>query len=143
MAKAKGSAKGTRKGTQKTKPRSPAKGRRERNSGTDRPLSFVPGSEDDMRDQAVASSNRLVHDSINRVVAECDKVDAALIEMTRQETRQDMPSLAIKELDAADSGSAVQRGWAVVSADPHKPLTEWQAREIVAAMRSPPTNARN
>ena len=138
MVKTKGKAKGTRKAT-KTKPKSRVKGRRDRNPRADGLLSFVPEAKDDMPDQTVMSSNRLVHDSINRVVAECDKVDAALLEMTRQ----DMPSLAIKELDAADDGSGVTRGWAVVSADPQKPLTEWQARDIVAAMRSPPTNARN
>jgi len=92
-----------------------------------------------MPEQTVASSNLRVHDSINRVIAECDKVDAALIEMTRH----DMPSLTIKELELADNGSGVTRGWAVVSADPQKPLTEWQARDIVAAMLSPPTNSRN
>jgi hypothetical protein len=92
-----------------------------------------------MPDRTGALSDRCVHDSISRVIAECDKVDAALIEMTRQ----DMPSLAIKELEVADSASGVKRAWAVVSADPQKPLTEWQAKDIVAAMRSPPTSATN
>ncbi len=70
-----------------------------------------------------------VHASIDRVIAECDKVDAALLEFTRQ----DMPPLTIKELDAAGAGAT--RGWAVVSADVQKPLTEPQARAILAALQ--------
>lgn len=139
MVKSNGQTKAKSKATTKTKPKSLVKGRRERNPSADQRLSFDPPAKNDMPGQTVASPSSHVHESINRVMAECDKVDAALIEMTRQ----DMPSLAIKELAAAGSGNGVKRGWAVVSADPQKPLTEWQARDIVAAMRSPPTNARN
>ena len=88
-----------------------------------------------MPQQTAAAPTRGVHDSINRVIAECDKVDAALLAFTRQ----DMPPLAIKRLDAA--GAEASGGWAVVSADLERPLTEWQARAIVAAVQSRRTPA--
>jgi hypothetical protein len=98
-------------------------------------LSFDPPAKNDMPQEIVAAPKHPVHDSIDRVIAECDKVDAALTEFTRQ----DMPPLAVKELKPSDDGAEATRGWAVVSADLQKPLTEWQARAIMAAMQSPRT----
>ncbi len=130
------------KGTGKTKTKTKSlvkRRRRQRNPSGDRPLSFNSSAQDDMPNQTDASSNLRVHDSINRVLAECDKVAAALIEMRHH----DLPPLTVKEVDVAEGGRAVKRVWAVVSADPHRPLTEWQAKDIVAALRSTGTNARN
>ncbi len=127
-------AKTGRKTKEKTTRKSPVKRPRNgRNRDADRPLSFDPPPNDDMSQQAVAAPRHRVHDSIDRVIAECDKVDAALIELTRD----DMPLLTIRQLKAADSDAAAPGGWVVASADSQKPLTEWQARAIVAAMQSP------
>jgi hypothetical protein len=75
-----------------------------------------------------------MHDSINLVLAECDKVDAALIEITQD---HDMPPLAIKQVETGGDGGVAKIGWAVVSGDPQRPLTERDAKNIVAAMRRP------
>jgi hypothetical protein len=118
----------------KTTAKSPARRRRAGgNPGHDGSLSFDPPAQDDMSQQTAAASKHRVHDSIDRVMAECDKVDAALVEFTRQ----DMPPLTIKELKGAAACAEATGGWAVVSADVQRPLTEWQARAIVAAMQSP------
>ena len=77
------------------------------------------------------AAEHLVHDSIDLVLAECDKVDAVLSELAWDD---DMPPLTIKQVETAD-------GWAVVSADPQKPLTENEAKRIVAAMRQPRPSA--
>ncbi len=127
-------AKTGRKTKEKTTRKSPVKRPRNgRNRDADRPLSFDPPPNDDMSQQAVAAPRHRVHDSIDRVIAECDKVDAALTEFARQ----DMPPLMIKELTPAAGGAGATRGWAVMSADLQRPLTEWQARAIVTAMQSP------
>ncbi len=85
-----------------------------------------------MTEQIGAVPKHRVHDSINLVLAECDKVDAALIGITQDHL---MPPLTIKAVEMADGGGGAKRGWAIVSADPQKPLTERQAKEIVAAMQ--------
>jgi hypothetical protein len=95
-------------------------------------LSFDLPAKDGMTEQIGAAPKHRVHDSINLVLAECDKVDAALIEITQN---HEMPPLTIKEVETADDGGGAKKGWAVVSADPQKPLTERQAKDIVAAMR--------
>jgi hypothetical protein len=87
-----------------------------------------------------SAAKQRVRASIDRVIAECDKVAAALIEMTRGTQHQDMPPLAIREIGTGDC-EAVTRVWAVVSDDPQRPLTERQARDIVAAVRSLATPA--
>jgi hypothetical protein len=109
--------------------------RRDGNGANGQALSFDPPAKDVMPEQAQAAPRHRVRDSVDRVMAECDKVDAALIEMTRTTWDQDLPPLAIKEIDA-DEVEAATRGWVVVSGDPHRPLTERQAKHIVAAMRS-------
>lgn len=88
-----------------------------------------------------AAPRQGVRDSIDRVIAECDRVDAVLIEITRtaQNDENDMPPLTIQMLEL-DGEAGTKRGWAVVSADPHRPLTEQQANDIVAAMKSLETN---
>jgi hypothetical protein len=121
---------GTTKTKAKTRPKSHVK--RRRNPRGDRPLSFDRAARDGMTEQIGAAPKHRVHDSINLVLAECDKVDAALIEITQN---HEIPPLTIKEVETADDGGTVKRGWAVVSADPQKPLTERQAKDIVAAMR--------
>jgi len=88
--------------------------------------------------QTGAAPRHLVHDSINLVLAECDKVDAALIEVTQD---HDLPPLAIKRVETADGGGLAKMGWAVVSGDPQRPLSEMDARRIVAAMRRPRMSA--
>jgi hypothetical protein len=79
-----------------------------------------------------------VRESVDRVMAECDKVDAALFEMSRATQVEDLPLLTIEEI-ATEGGT--NRGWAVVSADPQRPLTEMQAKAIIAAMQSRGTPA--
>jgi hypothetical protein len=122
----------------KAKRKSSVKRRRVvRNSAVVQPLSFDPPSGDDMPRQTKSLPKRRMRDSIDRVIAECDKVDAALFEITQN---QEMPPLTIRELDVGEGGA--ERGWAVVSADPQRPLTEKQAKEIVAAMQPPGLVAR-
>jgi hypothetical protein len=131
-----GKTQGKSQGKTKAKATAKSAGKRRRtggNPGGDGSLSFDPPAQDDMSQQSAATSKHRVHDSINRVMAECDKVDAALVEFTRQ----DMPPLAIKDLKGAGGGAEATSGWAVVSADAQRPLTEWQAKAIVAAMQSP------
>ncbi len=134
MRKVKGKAKTKRRtrGKTRTAPKSPVKRPRHRNSRDDRPLSFDLPAKDDMTEQIGAVPKHRVHDSINLVLAECDKVDAALIGITQD---HQMPPLTIKAVEMADGGGGAKRGWAIVSADPQKPLTERQAKEIVAAMQ--------
>ncbi len=129
-------SKGKTKGKASPKPRV-KRGQPSRNPRGDRSLSLDPPAKDDMPRQTAAAPRHRVHDSIDRVIAGCDRVDAALVELAQQ----DMPPLAIRELAAADGGAGATRGWAVVSADLRKPLTQWQARAIVAAMQSPRTPA--
>jgi len=86
--------------------------------------------------QGKSAAKQRIRASIDRVIAECDKVDAALIEMTRGTPQRDVPPLAIREIDTGDGEAGTARGWAVVSDDPQHPLSEQQARDIVAAMRS-------
>ena len=83
-------------------------------------------------DQATkkAPKQKRVHASINRVMAECDKVDAVLLAIMRP---AGLPPLTVIEMETGYG----ERTWAVVSGDPQKPLTEKQAKEIVAAMRPP------
>ena len=82
-----------------------------------------------------------MRESVDRVMAECDKVDAALFEMTRATQVEGLPPLTIEEIDTGDREGATERGWAVVSADPRRPLSETQAKEIIAAMQSRGTPA--
>jgi hypothetical protein len=92
---------------------------------------------------APAGTDRLIAES-GKVEAALDKVAAALIELRQTGQVQDMPPLTIQEIEATDGGGGGQRGWAVVSRDPQTPLTERQAREIVAAVQSlrPPASIR-
>lgn len=130
--------------TAKTKRKSPVSRRgRLRNAGGDRALSVDPPAKEDMSKQAKPpkpAPGQRVRESVDRVMAECDKVDTALFEMTRATQVEDMPPLTIKETDTGDGGGP-KRGWAIVSADPQRPLTEMQAKEIIAAMRSRGTPA--
>jgi len=120
----------------KTKRKSPvSRPRRDGNGADGQALSFDPPAKDVMPEQAQAAPRHRVRDSVDRVMAECDKVAAALIEMTRTSWDQDLPPLAIKEIDTGE-GEATTRGWVVVSGDPHRPLTERQAKHIIAAMQS-------
>lgn len=130
--------------TAKTKRNSPVS-RRDRNAGGDRALSFDPPAKDDMPKQVKRASKpapgQRVRESVDRVMADCDKVDAALFEMTRVTQVEDLPPLTIEEIDTGDAEGGTNRGWAVVSADPQHPLTEMQAKEIIAAMQSRGTPA--
>lgn len=128
--KAKAKAETKARETTKTTRRSAAKRRPDRNAPGDQPLSFGRPAKDEMTVQTAPAAPHPVHDSINLVLAECDKVAAALIELTRDEG---MPPLATRQVETA--------GWAVVSADPQRPLTESEAQRIVAAMRQPGTPA--
>lgn len=87
--------------------------------------------------QSRSLPKRRMRDSIDRVIAECDKVDAALFEITQN---QELPPLTIQGLEIGNGGA--ERGWAVVSADPQRPLTEKQAKDIVVAMQPPGLVAR-
>jgi hypothetical protein len=136
MRKIKGKAK--TKGKTKSTSRPLVKRRGNRSSRDGQPLSFDLTAKDDMTVQTAAAPKQLVHDSINLVLAECDKVDAALVEITQD---HNMPPLTIKQLEMANDGRIAKIGWAVVSADPHRPLTESDAKHIVAAMRRPRTSA--
>jgi hypothetical protein len=123
------------RGKTKTAPKSLVK---RRNPPGAQPLSFALPAKDDMTVQTGAAPRHLVHDSINLVLAECDKVDAALIGITQDHK---MPPLAIMQVATTDSGGAAKTGWAVVSGDPQRPLTESDAKRIVAAMRRLRTSA--
>jgi hypothetical protein len=48
----------------------------------------------------------LVHDSINLVLAECDKVDAVLIELGRND---DMPPLTLKQVETEGDGGVTKQ----------------------------------
>ena len=114
-----------------------------RNARRDRTLSSGPVAKNDMRKRTKRTPKERAPAGIDRVIAECDKVNAALdkvaaalIEFERTGQDQVMPPLTIKEVAAGDGLAGEKTGWAVVSADPQIPLTEKQAREIVATMRS-------
>jgi hypothetical protein len=140
------------KATAKRSAKSPAKSRRrQRNAGGDQTLSSDPIAKNAMRkrtkrtpkEPAPQPAQAPAPAGTDRVIAECNNVDAALdrvaaalIELTRTERAQDLPPLTITEVDIANGQAGGQRGWAVVSDDPQMPLTEAQAREIVAAMQS-------
>lgn len=124
-------------------------GARGRNAERGQVLSSGPPAKKAMRTQIQRAPRKTtetapkqgVRESIDRVIAECDRVDAALIEITRAAQRDDndMPPLTIQMVELGrDAGAS---GWAVVSGDPHRPLTEQQARDIVAAMKSIATSA--
>jgi hypothetical protein len=125
-------------------------GERGRNAGRGQVLSSGPPAKKAMRTQIQRATRKKtetapkqgVRESIDRVIAECDRVDAALIEITRaaQNDGDDMPPLAIRMVELGRDAGATS-GWAVVSGDPSRPLTEQQARDIVAAMKSIETNA--
>ena len=136
--KTKVKAKSESRGRTKTRPKSLVKRRRLRDPRDGQPLSFDLPAKDGMTVQTGAAPRHLVHDSINLVLAECDKVDAALIEVTQD---HDLPPLAIKRVETADGGGLAKMGWAVVSGDPQRPLSEMDARRIVAAMRRPRMSA--
>lgn len=138
--------------TAKTKRGSPVGGR-VRNADDDRALSFDPPTKDEMPKKADKPADKQakrspkpapgqrVRESVDRVMAECDKVDAALFEMARATQVEDMPlrdvpPLTIKEIDTADGEGGTTRSFAVVSADPQRPLTEVQAKQIIAAIQS-------
>jgi hypothetical protein len=138
MAKAKTKA--------KRSPKSPAKAPVRRNARDDQALSSDPIAKATMRKRpkrtqkqpAPQPAQGLPPAGTDRVIAEWDKVDAALdkvaaalTEFARTERNQALPLLTIKELATGE-----QRAWAVVSGDPQTPLTEQQAREIVATMQS-------
>lgn len=131
----------------KTKRKSAAKsavktGGRGRNAGRGKVLSSGPPAKKAMRKKTQAAPKQGVRESIDRVIAECDRVDAALIEITRaaQKDDNDVPPLTIQMVELGGDAGATS-GWAIVSADPQRPLTEQQARDIVAAMKSIETNA--
>jgi hypothetical protein len=130
--------------TAKTKRNLPVR-RRVRNAGADRVLSLYTPAKDDMPNQVKRAPKpapgQRVRESVDRVMAECDKVDAALFEMARATQVEDLPPLTIEEIDTGDGEGGTNRGWAVVSADPQRPLTETQAKEIIAAMQSRGTPA--
>ena len=88
--------------------------------------------------QIGAAPKHRVHDSINLVLAECDKVDAVLIEIAQD---HDMPQLAVKQVAVGDDAGGLTTGWAIVSGDPRRPLTESDARHVVAAMERLRTSA--
>jgi hypothetical protein len=138
--KAKTTAKSKTNARKKTKAtrRSTAKRRRDRNTPGDQPLSFDLPAKDAMTAETGAAAKHPVHDSIDLVLAECDKVAAVLTELARDEG---MPPLTIKPVETADHTGAAKAGWAVVSVDPHRPLTEGEAKRIVAAMGEPRTSA--
>jgi len=138
MRKTKGTTKTKMRGKKKTTPKSLVKRRRLRNPRDDQPLSFALPPKDDMTMQTGAAPKHLVHDSINLVLAECDKVDAVLIEIAQD---HDMPPLTIRQVETAEGGGVTRNGWAVVSGDPQRPLSEMDAKRIVAAMRRPRTPA--
>jgi hypothetical protein len=124
--------------TAKTKRNSPVSHRgRGTPEAIGRCLSIRP-QKDDMPKQVKQAPEpapgQRVRESVDRVMAECDKVDAALFEMTRATQVEDLPPLTIEEIDAGDGEGGTKRGWAVVSADPERPLTETQAKEIIAVM---------
>ena len=125
----------------KTKRKSAAKsavktGGRGRNAGRGEVLSSGPPAKKAMRKKTQTAPKQGVRESIDRVIAECDRVDAVLFEITRTAQNDDMPPLTIQMLELGGDEAAATTGWAVVSADPHRPLTEEQARDIVAAMES-------
>ena len=116
---------------------------RGRNVRRDPTLSSDPVATNDMRKRTKRTPKERAPASIDRVIAECDKVDAALdkvtaavIELARTGQDRVMPPLTIREVATGEGLAGEQRGWAVVSGDPQMPLTETQAREIVAAMKS-------
>lgn len=127
-----------------TKRKSPTKSDgRGRNARPDQTLSSDPVAKNDMPKRTKRTPKARAPAGIDRVIAECDKVDAALDavtaalnELARTGQGQLMPPLTIKEVAMGDGLADDQRGWAVVSGDPQMPLTEKQAREIVAAMQS-------
>ena len=127
-----------------TKRKSPAKnGGRGRNVRPDRTLSSDPVTKNGMRKRTKRTPKDRAPAGIDRVIAECAKVDAALdkvaaalIELERTGHDQVMPPLTIREVATGDGLAGETRGWAVVSGDPQIPLTEKQAREIVAAMQT-------
>jgi hypothetical protein len=124
----------------KTKRKSAAKsavktGGRGRNAGRGEVLSSGPPAKKVMRKKTQTAPKQGVRESIDRVIAECDRVDAVLFEITRTAQDDDMPPLTIRMVELGDEAGATT-GWAVVSADPRRPLTEEQARDIVAAMES-------
>jgi hypothetical protein len=127
--------KATKTGTKTKRKSAVSRPRRDGNGADAQALSFDPPAKDVMPEQAQAAPRHRVRDSVDRVMAECDKVDAALIEMTRTTWDQDLPPLAIKEIDA-DEAEATTRGWVVVSGDPRRPLTERQAKHIIAVLQS-------
>jgi len=119
------------------KRKSPARRpQRGRNGADDQALSSDPPAQDLMPEQAKAAPRHRVRASIDRVMAECDKVDALLIGITRPTPGLDLPPLTIKEIETDDGEGGTARAWAVVSGDPRKPLTEAQAKEIAAALQS-------
>jgi hypothetical protein len=128
----------------KAKRKSPVKNRRPgRNTRGELSSSSAPPAKSDTRKQTKRTRTQRVSASSNRVIAECDKVhaaldqvDAALIEIMRTAQNPDMPPLTIKELETGGEQAGAKRGWAVVSGDPQMPLTEKQAKQIVAAMQS-------
>ena len=141
MAKAKTPAKRSAK--------SPAKdGGRRRNAAGDPALSSDSVAKNAMRKRTKRAQQEPAQQlaqqppsaGTDRVIAEWDKVDAALNKvaaavtaLTRAEQDQALPPLTIKDLAGGDG---LTGGWAVVSGDPQMPLTEQQARDIVATMRS-------
>jgi len=110
-------------------------GGRGRNAGRGEVLSSGPPAKKAMRKKTQTAPKQGVRESIDRVIAECDRVDAVLFEITRTAQNDDMPPLTIQMVELGDEAGATG-GWAVVSSDPHRPLTEEQARDIVAAMDS-------
>lgn len=128
----------------KTKRKSAAKSAvktagRGRNAGRGEVLSSGSPAKKAMRKKTQTAPKQGVRESIDRVIAECDRVDAVLFEITRTAQNDDMPPLTIQMVLGDEAGAT--GGWAVVSADPHRPLTEEQAKDIVAAMESAGTKA--
>ena len=128
----------------KTKRKSAAKSAvktagRGRNAGRGEVLSSGSPAKKAMRKKTQTAPKQGVRESIDRVIAECDRVDAVLFEITRTAQNDDMPPLTIQMVLGDEAGAT--GGWAVVSADPHRPLTQDQARDIVAAMESAGTKA--
>jgi hypothetical protein len=132
--------------------KSPAKNRkRQRNAGGDQALSSAASVKNAMRkrtrktpqEPAPQPAQASAPSGIDRLIAESDKVDAALdkvaaavIALTRTGQAPHIPPLTIKQIETTDGQTDGQTGWAVVSGDPQMPLTETQAREIVATMQS-------
>jgi hypothetical protein len=121
---------------------------RRRNAASDQALSSDSVAKNAMpkrtkraqQEPAQQPAQELPAAGIDRVIAEWGKVDAALDKvaaavtaLTRGEPDQALPPLTIRELA---SGDGMTGGWAVVSSDPQMPLTEQQAKEIVATMQS-------